>query len=871
MGAVPERNVARFLDALQEPGPDGLSTEDHVQAELQELAKRDPDLTKRALQVLASKKVGKPLIEHFYFGGWHSGPRQRFKLIQGNNLLDPRAFLPNGFGCIFLGSFYNTLFLCFVIAHLKFERDTYDWTDAIIIFFWIGQVVEESRELFVMPGYFHSFWNLLDSGIISLLVFHYIAAYLSFDGAARAFMAGTCLFLMLRVMASLRNMQFFDLGANIRIAIDMLRSIAAFLILQIFVLFSFAVTFFFLFVHVDAETQVGKARKGHIDDAPSALRDFDSFPFSNIWSTLLWLFNASLGDFHFEVFDGTHHALAGCLLLVVYSFVSAVILMNFMIAILSGIYEQHCSDSQTRFAVDMGLDTIDKSYLPAAGELPWLPRPMNLVTMLVRLVLIDIAGLTLRLVCGPSRFKHRMRELRVLHIKVQLACHWLFGNVVIFCTVEIFRLVLLPVVVLALMVFSPISSIVFCVNLLNGEVMKIYRRAASSSNGSHQSFRERVKHFDSVLTPAQRTCCLGVLIGVVATIVCAISYVISLCFQSVGFLDDDDFNSLFQRLLGPASANIMLPWPARDLLATYCILVWVGALVELLRWRLFRQAGEKPWWTGFSVLLTQAMQAEFFAHPDGTSPAAVEFPEEMTALLTERPRHVLRARTAVERATHFPSDGAATESDYEGTDRRLRQALARGRQPKLADNVRSLTAGVLSRPCDDVKNMNVSMFLTLLLDVAIESRPLIPQALDAIRKNEEISLFKFGRYAVYITLDDFYRVACSLIRGLHRSDSCFRLLPTVEVPALDVQRRRRLLHHSVFGLYCIEDDSTEEVGVFFEDYFWALWTSSLLERSIHIKELLCELESQADAWVVDLEDVDDEGESFEDTLSLLTG
>merc|ERR1719469_1800295 len=105
----------------------------------------------------------------------------------------------------------------------------------------------------------------------------------------------------------------------------------------------------------------------------------------------------------------------------------------------------------------------------------------------------------------------------------------------------------------------------------------------------------------------------------------------------------------------------------------------------------------------------------------------------------------------------------------------------------------------------ELYKMSTSMFLALLLD-AENIFPLIPQALAAIYKNDEnIRLRKFGRFALYISIQDFYRVACSLIHCGRQAGKTFELLPdnVFREPTSDFTLK--LLRHPVFGLYCLKD------------------------------------------------------------------
>merc|ERR1712003_358637 len=111
------------------------------------------------------------------------------------------------------------------------------------------------------------------------------------------------------------------------------------------------------------------------------------------------------------------------------------------------------------------------------------------------------------------------------------------------------------------------------------------------------------------------------------------------------------------------------------------------------------------------------------------------------------------------------------------------------------------------------------MLLALLMDEDYV-RPLLPQALDMIYRSEDIPIHRFGNFALYIHLVDFYRIACSLIRCAHYERTTFTFEPSDKRRSMEAEYNLRLLRHPILGLYCFDATESGGPGMFFEDYFW---------------------------------------------------
>merc|ERR1711908_217986 len=112
-------------------------------------------------------------------------------------------------------------------------------------------------------------------------------------------------------------------------------------------------------------------------------------------------------------------------------------------------------------------------------------------------------------------------------------------------------------------------------------------------------------------------------------------------------------------------------------------------------------------------------------------------------------------------------------------------------------------------------------------------KKLLPEVIHIIYREHDdatesaVSLLRFRFLALYIPLPDFVRVALSLV-SCFESNTSFSLLPKDESPILTDHQEWLLLNHPSLGLYCVQAEEAEadgegEVGVFFEDFFFAVY------------------------------------------------
>merc|ERR1719240_2086437 len=119
------------------------------------------------------------------------------------------------------------------------------------------------------------------------------------------------------------------------------------------------------------------------------------------------------------------------------------------------------------------------------------------------------------------------------------------------------------------------------------------------------------------------------------------------------------------------------------------------------------------------------------------------------------------------------------------------------------------------------------------MDLGTNRSPLIPQALDLIYKDDEdlIPAQMTGQFAMSMYIEDFYRLVCSLIICAQTGVEELTIMPKEEFPPLTHYQQQMMLRHPIFSLYCSKSEN-EVPCVFFEEYFWAIWERSLLNRYV---------------------------------------
>lgn len=392
LASVQEQSIPKLMELLDSSGQISLlTTMELVHGELQSMYLKFPNDAQQALEILASHTAGHHIILRLYFGGWDqesvSGPKYAWNDF--DSLLDPQAFLSEGYGRIAMNGFYHLLFTFLVSASLL-QGEIYEFDmalDSLLLAFLVGQVAEEGKEFWTQPRYLRNFWNILDVVVIVSLTMYFF--FMKYESVSRTALSICVLFLLFRLLGALRNTQLWDLGMLVRTTVAMLGSIMSFMLMYLFVIGAFSAAFYFLFsLEAIAKNQsegTASARllHGRAGGSKSSTSSSEQSVFTHFWSLCLWLFNASLGDFHFDEFKHSEFRLAGVAMLLLFLIVCTVTLLNFMIAILSATFEDQQNSSRKLYILDLGVDALEKPYRPNLALPPWMPRPLNILNMLV--------------------------------------------------------------------------------------------------------------------------------------------------------------------------------------------------------------------------------------------------------------------------------------------------------------------------------------------------------------------------------------------------------------------------------------------------------------------------------------------------------
>lgn len=847
LGSVKEQSFAAMMKLLDMKGKRvPLTTMELIHSELQHMYFKQPNDAQKALEILAAHSAGRHLVMRLYFGGWEedsvSGPK--FAWNDFESLLDPEAFLSQGYGRIAMNGLYHLIFTLLVSASLK-QGDIYEWNmtlDPLLLLFLIGQCAEEGKEFWTQPRYIRNFWNIVDVIVIVSLTMYYF--FMSYEQIGRTSLSICVLFLVIRLLGILRNTQLWDLGQLIRTTVAMLMDLMSFMFMWLFIVGAFSAALHFLLSFeasqkcADSSTAPLNltAANGGVGDDPEQMAIFAHF-----WSMCLWLFNASLGDFHFEALEASRYRLTAVAIFLLYLIVCMVTLLNFMIAILSSTFENYRSSSLELSILDLAVDSLEKPYQSNLAQPPWMPRPINLLNM-ATFTIFSIIKAPLRL---DSPW---VPTLDALRWEVHMCVMWLFGNLLMAFIVLLCRLVALFFLVSLLIVTSPVTTLVCLANVLNGEVSfayGVYYRARTQSRTPQCSDHLWVVgDYLQSLRWEQMLCCAapGVLI-----LACMI-------YAMLTWFEDSEL---------PRYLLISHEW-MDDTLIHY----FSGHTLE-----------RKPLW--FQVVL----HTQWFIFSLGAVWTIKEFLAPITLrffLSCDRDRsndvvspiqagwRNLRRRaeamyqcqsdqTAYQPATRTRSLDATTgtntqeESNWSDIEPTKSTVLAGGlrssvRRPKGRSRNGTDYLGMDSEIVDDggFVIMNISAMLEELLAPG-QTQNLLLQALDIIYEGEQVQLYSFNFFAYYMCLDDWLWIACSVLWTERRNRTQLDLIPAERRRRLSPHQRQMLVGHPVFGNYLFEPHGPglPEHGFFFEDWIQAACDGTMHQRHIRTIEILDHLDEYA--------------------------
>jgi len=882
LGAFHYRDVPHVMQHLKAGGsPADQSPIDTLHHELQLLYEYSLEDAEAALEIMADCPMGEECLRHLYFGGWTAakGGSQSYMLSAGETLmwlmgkkrlrsnsadyswdsiqsmLDVRAFLTVAYGRVALNSVYSLMHMVLVIIALVVKAqdqhltEFYAPVDLPMAAYLVGAIVEEATQFWMLQDYLKDAWNLLDVAIILSQSFYFAA--MGTEAISRFCLGITPLFLLLRVLAAFRNSETMPVsgaGTLIRTTIAMLQSICGFLLMFMYVIVAFAVCFYFIFHgEFDDESRPHReeVRRLHFGGGSSNHDDAEGAdPFATMSSVFLWLFHAVLGDFRYTDMHGSKFEVPGIVLLTVFLLVSSIILLNFMIAILSGTYERHEENSRRLYLLDLGKDALTLAYHPsmsAGTALPTLPRPANLVNIALRAIFVVahlVVGILFCCCKGTGVHSDVKTYLHRIHFQLQLLVYFIFGNLVMVAFTMLCRLWVLFFFIVGTLLISPFSCGCFLVNLGNGSLWTQWAQ-----------FSEEKRFLDG---PNMW----------VSTFIHILAFIKSLRFNQivmlsgpatmtylivVSFLTDelsvipgadwalDTIDVMTKELSGIMSQEVhgllVVERKLWSLVLHGAVVAFIAAFLwELVHPFMICLGGiESSFMLGWFGMLSEAKEHY-------KCPASKKTDE------AEQVQCALRKMLSRSRSHHVLSELCEVSADAAET------------ATYLDEDVREYLDCVLKgEDCGDATRpafLDMHNCLAMFVAYPHHSQPLIRQAVMFIYNIDEAGVPLPGEapvdfachrsMAMYISLEDWYWVVDSLAKCMLNNWQQLRMSPRPNYVNMDELSKERLRQHPLVGLYCIplEDGA---LGVFFEDFFWALYQGSFFERYCRIDVLVDEL------------------------------
>lgn len=843
---VPEvlQHLVEHSSIKKDPGlgviPDGspnlqqVSTLDKARRVLQNLRSHNPTATREALAVLTRTLCGQQLIRALYFGEWTSFSNERpqfdwpplFHVGVNTALLDPRAFLQDAHGRKAMNLAYHLLFVGLMLRVFYCDSTFTEFRPSLdlpLVAFLVGGLVEESSEFWADPEYLLTAWNRLDCGAMVCLATYLFV--MDVEQVSRAALALATLLQMIRLLGSFRNSENWpveDTGMLIRTTFAMFASVSGFLTFYLFVMIAFTVSFYFLYHdEVDSFSEMSRQLKGgHAGGGTHTGGDAENAPFRSIGHTFLWLFDASLGNFDFAAVEHSMYAEWGVILLVAWLVCANVVLLNFLVAILSRTFEEHSQDSRELHFMDMAEEALTCMHVNDPWTVPWLPRPANLVNLVILWVFRTIAFFCRVVVRG------RTDACAAAHLRTQLYVRWLLGNVFVVGGYLALRLILMPIVALAAVLVSPILASCCVVNVLNGNVAQEWSEAMQQKdahkgyNDNRSNFMRRLRTFSGNLTPMQSWVLMAPVI---------------LVFLACLYFFHSFVSSLKRRRFEPwwgflvALEQKAPPWWLEHRESMHAIidavlcLTLVTAIAQL---RILGGLFDGTVCNGIRSLQIGAGVSDAFNPEAHTRMVQLEDLQS-----DEEDADSSRAQNgmAAEWATHDVKDWYRKPELSQGTTYANFGLLATSSSPELdADTSCKKTVVPLRLPT----------FMKYFLEPPPGMQELICMAIDLIYT--EGLHHSFQEMALCMKMEDWFWIACSLIWCIQEQADDegweFRLMER-EHASLKPSMRSQFVSHPQLGLY-ITDLGEGRSDVFFEDFFWAVYHGHFSWRRISIEALL---------------------------------
>lgn len=627
---------------------------------------------------------------------------------------------------------------------------------------------------------------------------------------------------------------------------------------------------------------------GSSDDSPSP----SSNPFSNLLAAVLWLFDAALGSFHFEDVSNTKYPACGTFLLIAFLMVVTIILLNFLIAILTKTYEDHVQDSKRLFLLDIASDALELPFQPDIQRLPMMPRPANLVNIAVFLALHLLKVIILMVLnllpscCFCQRPSHptdpraaaiceAMAWWERAHIRAQLTVALIFGNFLVVILNSLLTLALLPLVSLATLFLSPFLSCCCLANMLNGSLCLEWARARKLSVKAARKIEEsgnnqlHQRHSNSTLESPTASLGMNLMPPALRTFLYSLrpgqKFVLKGPFMLLLLLLLSEFRELVRWLpfastvadyidslpteatLGQLDVVFLKGDVVRTALRGVFCMCLLGGVMECVClvvavFSMFRCA-EGPLQRGWRVLVEQVVKPR------------TESEEESEV----QAYSAMRCRPDASDSDDEPVTDNTGQEENEKIQRKMQ--IARSPTHFLNECNQCGTNGVVHAfplsPCSGshtpaassshahVTRLSVDAFMMHFTECCEAEatggqpqrlRPLILQALDMVYAGKVLSTTCISQLAPAITLEDWYRLACSMIWCM-REGRAELVLIDERFSQLSAKQSSMLRAHPQMSLYILQLAHTSGFGVAYEDFFWAVWNGFFGRRHLRVQEI----------------------------------
>lgn len=874
-----------------------------------------PGCANLCIDSLTQSPLGRAIIRCLYFGDWAPGKdksKSVFDMSDYRGLLDVRAFISTAHGRVLLNGFYLILFWVCIVALFCFGRPLGEFSptyDIPILCFWMGTVIDEAGEFYKQPRYLQSIWNKMDCGIFAAL-----ASYFAFKGVepvCRMMVSITAVMLMLRMLGSFRNAEHWpvkDLGLLIQTAMQMVRSIQSFLILYFYILLSFAVGFLFLFYGTDAEED-GAQRQLRMHRVRDGWRK--NGPFTSMQSTALWLFDASLGEFNFEEVSMDLYGFLGTGMLIVFLILSPIVLMNFLIAKLSSTYEAALENSRRVHLFGLAQDALQKPYIPDMREVPWMPPPVNLANLallwiyqLLKVCLAAAAWVLQK--CCRSNLQDRQEVwrciLRGCHFRAQLLLVVTFGNVLMICCFSIANGTVKVLFMIVVVVLSPFLTI-FCLAIVSvGHLHKEWKRFTRMRDPAFRrrlSRRRTGRAGTSSASPKKTRGVQPLGEGPTLQPEGAPSRRIGGPFHSslLHCLAGNRIWSFYEGLHW--RKQMILCGPPVSLLE-FVVYVFLGELKTVFECPVFRFFLPVLHWESLDmgifqhdqdiidILTVMAVAVAILVWCqlvwsvmcllhwmyEVTGTAVMMRGGSREALLNGWGTMLRLARSTADDVCNESYQYMPVEATRDNVPIHDTQSSARDANKASTDGGSCNTpiGSSFGRPTSSVAKrlpMDITdFFITFFVSDPQEGneqemkkmKPLLVQAVQLIYTSDAFDTKFFENLAYFINIQDWYLIVCSIVWCLSDDRAELELIddPDPEkrqVYTLEPGQVDRLRQHPLFGLYCFYDEEDNLTGVFFEDFFWAVWSGHFNTRYSKVETLLRGLHDlDAEQYVQEEED-----------------